>query len=160
MVDRVATGMVAGAAGTVALNIATYVDMALRGRPPSQPPAQVAGDLAQRVGIDLNPGDQESDEALAAAEQRRSGLGSLMGYVVGLGVGAGYGLVRPIAKSSLALDGAALGLAAMLASDAPSVALGKTNPATWGFAGWAADVVPHLAYGLVAAVVYAAFTDG
>ena len=31
-------GVVAGAMGTVALNIATYADMAIRGRPPSSAP--------------------------------------------------------------------------------------------------------------------------
>lgn len=159
MPHRALTGLMAGAAGTVALNVATYLDMAIRGRPPSQTPAQVAGELAQKVGVDVNPDDYQSDEAKSTAEHRRSGLGSLMGYVIGLGIGTSYGLARPYVNSPLALSGAGLGLSAMLASDAPSVALGKTNPTKWGVSGWAADLVPHLAYGLVAAVVYEAFAD-
>jgi hypothetical protein len=44
----------------------------------------------------------------------------------------------------------------MASSDAPAVKLGVTNPAEWGTSGWLADLVPHLAYGLVTAAVYEA----
>jgi hypothetical protein len=42
----------------------------------------------------------------------------------------------------------------MAAADAPAVALGATDPATWGLAGWVSDIVPHLAYGFVIVLVY------
>jgi hypothetical protein len=38
MLRGVLVGTLAGAAGTVALNIVTYADMAVRGRPASEPP--------------------------------------------------------------------------------------------------------------------------
>src|SRR5438067_2422237 len=42
MVRGILVGTLAGAAGTVALNIVTYADIALRGRPASEAPAKVA----------------------------------------------------------------------------------------------------------------------
>ena len=74
-------GATAGAAGTVALDITTYLDMAIRGRSSSGVPAKVAGSLTETAGIDLAP-DGNSE----AAENRKSGIGALMGDVVGLGV--------------------------------------------------------------------------
>jgi hypothetical protein len=154
-------GATAGAAGTTALNIATYADMTLRGRPSSEVPAEVAGELAQRVGLDLAAGGGDGDGAKQKAQHRRSGLGALMGYGVGLGLGLAYGALRPrLTLPGRLVAGGALGLAAMAASDAPATALKKTNPATWGAAGWLADVVPHLAYGLVTAATYEALAHG
>lgn len=147
----VLTGLVAGAAGTVALNVATYADMALRGRPSSSVPAQVAGKLAGKAGIDLS-GEEK------ATQNRKSGLGALSGYAVGLGVGATYGLVRPLLGDvSVGRAGVVLGLAAMAGSDVPATALGVTDPTTWSIGSWASDVVPHLAYGLLTAATYEAF---
>lgn len=147
----VLTGLLAGAAGTVALNAATYSDMALRGRPSSSVPAQVAGTLAGKAGIDLSGEDETT-------QNRKSGLGALSGYAVGLGVGAAYGLVRPLLGDvSVPRAGVVLGLAAMAGSDVPATALGVTDPTTWGIGGWASDVVPHLAYGLLTAATYEAF---
>jgi hypothetical protein len=54
--------------------------------------------------------------------------------------------------------GIGVGLAAMAASDIPIAALRMSDPATWGVSGWEANVVPHLAYGLVTAIAYDAFT--
>lgn len=143
-------GVIAGAAGTMALDVTTYLDMALRARPASQVPAQVAGTLAERVGLDLSPdGDGQ------AARNRRGGLGALLGYGVGVGVGAAYGLLRSRARRvPLPLAAAGLGLAAMAASDVPAVTLKVTDPRTWGASGWLADAVPHLAYGWATAAAY------
>ena len=138
-------GTAAGAVGTVALNAATYADMAIRGRPSSSVPAEVAGKLAEKAGLDLG-----SDET---GQNRKSGLGALSGYAVGLGVGTVYGLVRPhLGDVSRTRAGVVLGLAAMAGSDVPSAALGVTDPTTWGLNGWVSDIVPHLAYGLMTAV--------
>lgn len=41
------------------------------------------------------------------------------------------------------------GLGVMAATDGVSTALGATDPRSWAAADWAADVVPHLAYGAV-----------
>ncbi len=148
-------GLAAGATGTVALNVATYADIAIRGRPSSGTPAKVAGTLAESTGINLAPnGNAET------AEHRKSGIGALMGYVTGLGIGAAYGVVRPrLAGASIPLAGAVLGLAAMAASDVPATVTGATDPRTWGTSGWLADLIPHLAYGVVTALAFEAFDD-
>ena len=41
----------------------------------------------------------------------------------------------------------------MAGSDIPSVALGTTDPRSWSAPSWTADIVPHLAYGLVTVAV-------
>ena len=150
-------GAAASAVGTVALNVVTYADMAIRGRPSSEVPARVAGALAEKVGLDLPGGSNGAggDEG-RKAENRRSGLGALQGYAVGLGLGTLYGLLRPGGVSTL-LTGVALGLAAMVASDLPATALGVTDPREWPASGWAADIVPHLAYGVVVKTTMDAF---
>jgi hypothetical protein len=147
-------GIAAGAVGTIALDVATYLDMVVRARPASSLPAEVAGALAERAGVELAAGGNDSEPA----GNRRSGLGALFGYGVGLGVGAAYGLLRsrlPEPRRPRAAA-AALGLAAMAASDLPATALGVTDPRTWGAAGWASDLLPHLAYGFATATVYEA----
>jgi len=147
-------GAAAGAVGTVALNAATYADMVIRARPASSVPAMVARKLAEKANVDLSGGDGEE-----AAQSRQSGLGALFGIATGLGVGAAYGLFRPVLgrEVSKTKAGVVLGLAAMAGSDVPSTALGVTNPANWGANSWVSDAVPHLAYGLVTAVAYEAF---
>lgn len=157
MAQPLLAGLAAGAVGTVALNVATYLDMAVRGRASSTVPAQVAGTIAEKTHLPLKAEDEEGP----AAESRRTALGQLMGYVTGLGVGAVYGLVRPHARDvPWPLSGIALGAAAMAGSDVPATLLGVTDPATWPPSSWAADVVPHLAYGLATALAYDAFTSG
>lgn len=149
----VVIGAVAGAVGTVALNATTYADMALRGRPSSSVPSQVVERLAGKLGVELSGEDETT-------QNRKSSLGALSGYAVGLGVGSAYGLVRPLlGEVSVPRAGAALGLAAMAGSDVPAAALGVTNPAEWGASSWASDIVPHLAYGVVAAAAYEAFGE-
>jgi len=141
------TGAFAGAAGTSALNLVTYSDMIWRGRGASAVPAQVAGRLAQAARLPLRrPG--EDDERVS---NRRSGLGSLLGYAVGIGLGTLYGVVRSRRDVSLAVAALALGASAMVLSDAPATAMKVTDPRRWGASGWAADLVPHLAYGFVTA---------
>jgi hypothetical protein len=152
---RLVAGIVSGAAGTVALDLLTNHDMQIRGRPASEVPAKVVGRLAEDVGagglVDPSSGEQ--------ASSRRSALGALSGYLVGLGLGAAYGLTDARrAVGSVALAAPLLGGAAMAASDVPAVATGATDPASWGAMGWAADVIPHLAYGAVTAFTYELLT--
>lgn len=163
MIGQVMRGVAAGAVGTAALNIATYVDMTVRGRPSSDMPSRVAGKLTQAVGLDLQA-EQDgskpvSEDEKAKATHRLSGLGALMGYVTGLGVGAVYGALRPRPSSiSLPLAGLALGAAAMAGSDVPATVTGATDPRTWGATGWVADIVPHVIYGVVTVAAYEAFS--
>ena len=118
MLREMLLGTAAGAVGTIALDAATYADMAVRARPSSSVPAEIAGRLAEKAGLDLG-----SDEA---EQNRKSGLGALSGYVVGLGVGTAYGLIRPHLKEvSKARAGIALGLAAMARSAVPCRRAGR-----------------------------------
>lgn len=150
MMRAIARGLVAGAAGTVALNVTSYVDMAARGRGSSSTPAQTAGELADKAGVQL-----ADDPDSATAQNRRSGLGALMGYVTGLGVGAVYGVLRS-KVGSLSRPVATLGLttAATAASAGPMTILGITDPRHWDARSWAMDLGPHLVYGVVTAVVH------
>jgi hypothetical protein len=56
MASPILTGTAAGAVGTVALNIATYLDMTMRARPASSVPAKLVGVLADKAGVDLANG--------------------------------------------------------------------------------------------------------
>jgi xanthosine utilization system XapX-like protein len=146
MVSSVLTGVLAGAAGTAALNIVTYLDMAGRGRPASSMPAQAAEKMSHAVGISLGEGDTK--------QNRVQGLGALLGYATGLTVGAGYGLARSRVRVPAPLAAVGLGLAAMAVSGASLPALGLTDPRSWSASSWAMDVVPHLAYGVVTAITF------
>lgn len=158
MLGNVLIGVAAGAVGTVALNGVTYGDMVVRGRGSSSVPAEMAGKLANKVGIDLSGKGEGPDGA--TAQNRKSGLGALQGYVVGLGIGAAYGLLRQRPREVRTMrDGVVLGLAAMAASDVPTAALGVSDPRTWGANAWLSDLVPHLAYGVTTAVAYEAFAE-
>jgi hypothetical protein len=145
----VTKGLLAGAAGTLALDLATYGDMLLRGRGSSGVPAQVAERLADRAGVPLGEDEEKGNRTQAA--------GALLGYVTGLGAGAAYGLLRhrqaPLPNWAA---GPVLGAAAMAGSDVPAAALRVTDPTSWDLKSWLSDVVPHLVYGLTTASVYRA----
>ncbi|MFI2410753.1 hypothetical protein [Streptomyces sp. NPDC018947] len=142
-------GLIAGAAGTVALNLTTYGDMLLRGRGSSDMPAEVADRVADRVGLVL--GDEETKP------HREQAFGALLGYATGLGVGAVYGMLRgrrgPLPDW---VAGPLLGAAAMVGSDVPAAALGVTDLSQWDGTSWVSDIVPHVVYGFTTASVYQA----
>lgn len=146
MRNRIIAGLLGGAAGTTALNAVGYADMALRGRPASEVPEQLVDTLAERIGVEL--GDEE-------ALGRRQGIAGLLGIATGLGVGAAYGLAGGAHTPTRVAAGAvALAAAASLAGEAPSAVAGLTDPRTWAAEDWLADLVPHLAYGVVTAITY------
>jgi hypothetical protein len=136
-------GALAGAAGTTALNAATYLDMAARGRPASPTPEKSVEVLASRAGVDI-PGDGET------RQNRLAGLGPLLGAGTGVGVGVVFGLLR---RAGFHLPGpvgaVVVGATAMAASDVSMTRLGVTDPKEWDAAGWLSDALPHLAYGAV-----------
>lgn len=144
-------GAAAGAAGTIALNTATCADMAIRARSGSSVPDEVAGIIAERAGLDLGEGD--------TAANRKTGLGALMGYANGVGVGVAYGVLRPAFGKEVSAPWAALGLtlASTAGTDAPIAATGVSDPTTWPPSSWAMDLGFHLAYGLATAAVYEMF---
>ena len=165
MANRIVAGLAAGAAGTLALNVTSYLDMLVRGRPASELPAKVAGRIADEVGMPLHFDPSESaqangdggDSSAAAERNRQEALGALLGYANGLAIGLTYAIVRLILpRPPTWLAGAALGSLAMAASDFPATRLGLTDPKTWSGADWMADVVPHMAYGVAAAFTFEA----
>ncbi len=84
MANKAMAGLIVGAVGTTALNVVTYADMVLRGRPASETPAKVAGILAGKVGVDLS-GGEGGQSGKEQAQSRQEGLGSLLSYVTGAG---------------------------------------------------------------------------
>ncbi len=117
----IAAGVAAGAVGTVALNTVTYLDMLVRGRPASNVPADAARKLLAGVYL----GDDDT------APNRQEALGSLLGVVTGLGVGAFYGLIRSRAYVPSPAADLCLAAGVMVGSDLPLTALGLTDPRKW-----------------------------
>ena len=140
-------GAIAGAVGTIALEGASYADMYGQGRPASALPARAAAQLAERLGIDLGPPDDDATDSRAAA------LGALLGYGLGVGAGAAFGLLTRRWRRTSVRAALGLGAAVMVAADGPLIAQGLTDPRTWGVKGWLSDIVPHAVYGLTAATV-------
>jgi hypothetical protein len=142
-------GALAGAAGTTALNAATFVDMALRARPASSTPEQTVERGAELVGASL-PEDEDQKQA------RESGLGSLLGSLAGVGAGVALGALRATTGRPRGVAGT-VGTAwvlAMLAGNGPMTVLGVTDPRTWRPVDWAADIAPHLAYAVAASAAF------
>jgi hypothetical protein len=139
----VGVGAAAGAAGSTALNAATYLDMAVRGRPASSTPEQTAEKLAERAGVTV-PG--EGDQR----QNRLSGLGPLFGTAAGVGAGVLLGLARRLGWRPGPVTGSVVaGGLVMLASDGTMTALGVTDPREWDATSWVSDILPHLVYGAV-----------
>lgn len=87
-------------------------------------------------------------------DNRVAGLGPLLGIVAGVATGAVVGAAR----GARLVDGRAATAAAatvlgMLAGNLPMTVAGLTDPRQWSASDWLADLVPHLAYGAVTAVV-------
>jgi hypothetical protein len=144
------TGAAAGAAGTSALNAATYLDMALRARPSSSTPEQVIDTLAHRAGHPV-PGSGETKA------NRLEGLGALGGIATGVAVGAAFGVLRRRGlRFGRVLGPVVIGAAAMVATDAGMARLGISDPREWDAASWLSDAVPHLAFGVVTYATLAA----
>ncbi|MFP3466561.1 hypothetical protein [Leifsonia sp. SIMBA_070] len=143
----VSAGLAAGAAATTALNAVTYLDMVLRGRPVSTTPERSVEKLADSAGVRI-PGDEDT------RPNRVSGLGALLGIATGVGVGVALAGTRAMGlRAGPLVTGIATAATAMAASDIPMVRMKITDPRTWSRADWLSDIVPHLAYGLVAALV-------
>ncbi|MCX4391024.1 hypothetical protein OG777_29425 [Micromonospora peucetia] len=141
-----ADGAIAGAVGSVALNMVSYLDMVVRARPASSTPEKTAGRLAGVAHVDLGPEDR--------AANRRSGLGPLLGYGIGVAAGLGYALLARGRRMPLPLAAGVLGGGVMTMSDGSMTLLGVTDPRSWRRSDWLADIVPHLAYGVAAAATW------
>ncbi|WP_019629159.1 hypothetical protein [Actinomadura atramentaria] len=139
--DAVTRGLIAGAAGTSALNFTTYLDMAVRGRPASSTPEETVDKLAGDVGVDLGKG--------SSAAGRKEGIGTLLGYATGLGSAVCYAMLAR-RRAPWPVGVLALGALAMIGSNAPMTLLGVTDPRKWSATSWISDAVPHMAYGAAA----------
>ncbi|MDG4787002.1 hypothetical protein O7626_13860 [Micromonospora sp. WMMD1102] len=144
-------GAIAGAVGSVALNVVTYLDMALRARPASNTPEESAQRLAEMLHVGLGPEDR--------AANRRSGLGPLLGYATGVLSGAALTLTGSRRLPGPVAAGL-FGAVAMLASDGTLTALGVTDPRRWSRTDWLTDIVPHLAYGVAAVATLGQLSRG
>jgi hypothetical protein len=144
-------GAAAGAAGSTALNAVTYLDMAVRGRGTSSTPEDTVEKLAATAHVPI-PGEGET------RENRKQGLGPLLGLVAGSGVGVIGGLARASGHRSATPVGITLTtLGVLVVANGPMTALGITDPRTWSATDWASDLVPHLAYGVVVTTTMDAF---
>ncbi|GGO90297.1 hypothetical protein [Wenjunlia tyrosinilytica] len=141
------SGAAAGAVGTTALDVVTYLDMVTRGRPTSSTPEDSIEALSRTSHIPV-PGDD------ATRANRVAGLGALTGLFAGVGVGAVLGLTQSAGwrprRFMLGLAATALVLAA---GNGPMTVLGVTDPKTWSATDWVSDLVPHAAYGVTTAWV-------
>jgi len=123
----------------------------VRGRPSSSTPEQTVEKLAASAHVSI-PGDVQT------RENRKQGLGPLMGLVAGVGVGVLVGLARASGYRSSKPVGVALTtLGVLVVANGPMTVLGVTDPRTWSATDWASDVVPHLAYGAVVKTTMDAF---
>lgn len=130
-------GILAGAVGTLALDVATYLDMALTGRPASGAPGETVRRTAGALGAEP-PGDDERVEA----------YGALGGIATGVGLGVAASLARSAGvRLPAPLGAAAIGGLAMAATDVPMAVGGVSDPRDWSRVDWVRDVLPHLAYG-------------
>ncbi len=147
MIRSLLAGAAAGAAGTTALNGATYADMVLRGRGSSGTPEATVEAVADRLDMQV-PGQGE------ARSNRVQGLGALSGIATGVGVGVVLAGLRAAGFRPGTLLGSvvAAGLA-MAGSTGPMAGLGVSDPRTWTAEAWVADALPHLAYGAVTSAV-------
>lgn len=143
-------GAVAGAVGASALNVTTYLDMLIRGRPASEAPQRLVEQLALEVGVGIpvNP-----DERM----NRAQALGSLSGLLTGITVGMTVGAlrqsgIRPPAWISVPV----ISLTAMTAADLPLAITKISDPTDWSTTDWLADLLPHLVFG---SVVHVALTS-
>jgi hypothetical protein len=154
MLAQMLKGAAAGAAGTTALNAVTYLDMAIRGRPASSTPEDTVEKMAERAHVTI-PGDGDK------RANRIAGLGPILGLAAGVAVGAAYGAVTSFTgKPTLRTGTLATGVSALLVGNAPMTVLGVTDPRQWDARAWISDIVPHVAYALVAAKTYDALSDG
>jgi hypothetical protein len=142
---NLAHGAIAGAVGTTALNVATFLDMVLRGRPASSTPETTVDRLADVVHVQI-PGSDDQRDA------RRTATGSLLGTAAGVGAGVVLGALRQTGRPhGVGGTAAAAWVLAMLAGNGPMTVMQVTDPRQWGAQDWAADIVPHLAYAAAAA---------
>jgi hypothetical protein len=143
LLNGLANGALAGAAGATALNAFTYTQQAITGSPSSATPDQAAQAVIHAAGAEV-PGSPDT------RQNRLEGLGPLSGYGVGIGVGALAGALQEIGvELPFGIATLAVGLGAMAVSDGVMAIVGITDPRSWTPSSVLSDALPHLAYGVV-----------
>ncbi|MEV4539472.1 hypothetical protein AB0J82_37430 [Asanoa sp. NPDC049518] len=153
MLSGATAGAAAGAAGCAALDATTYLDMAVRGRPSSNVPAETAEAFVKHLPLDV-PGQN------SRRQNRFNGLGGLSGVLTGVSVGAAFGLLHGYGwRPALPVGAVAVGLGAMAVSDGTLAGLRVSDPRTWSVTDWLSDLIPHLVYGTVTYATLVALED-
>lgn len=138
VVTPLGRGLLAGVVGTLALDAATYLDMALTGRPASRVPEEAVRRAALAAGLDL-PAD----------DPRLPAYGAVGGLLTGSAVGVVASLLRERGPRLRSPVGAmAVGVLAMASTNLPLTLAGLTDPRAWSRSHWVRDVLPHLAFGV------------
>ena len=150
MLQRVLLGIIAGAAGTMALDITTYGDMFLRGRPPaaSPPPSPVVWPIRSASGFRQRR-DRGKSRQPSQCHRGPAWLRDRLRHRRRLRLIRGRG-----GRIPTPLAGTAVGILAMVASDLPIALSGASDPRTWTPVDWLSDLIPHLVYGLVTVQTY------
>jgi hypothetical protein len=139
-------GLLAGAAGITALDAVSYLDMFVRGRPPSDVPGRTANVLAKKLGSGALDGDD------ARTANRRRASGALIGYADGALSAAALGVVRSAVKVPWPLGAVLLTAWTLAVGEGSAVRAGVTDWTQWSATDWISDIVPRLAYGAVTAL--------
>jgi hypothetical protein len=85
----------------------------------------------------------------------------LLGTAAGVGTGVVLGAARGAGwRPGVSRTVAAATALALVAGNGPMTGLGVTDPRRWSTADWLSDVIPHVAYGVVAGWVLAALRPG
>ena len=139
---RLTNGLLAGAAATLARELVSSVDMAVRGRPVSSTHERMVRRIADGIHVSLGTGER--------AANRVAGLGPLLGFANGVLAVTVFALLTGRRRPPLPVAAVLVGAGGMLIADAPMAALGVASPRRWGVQGWFEDGAPYLAYSLVA----------
>lgn len=144
LASSVGKGLFAGAAGTAAMTISSTIETKLRGRKPSDAPAQAA---AKVLGV----------SPVGEDEKKRFSKLAHWGY------GTGWGAMRGVIGASglRGIPAAALFFAAVWGTELVMLpALGVAPPATeWGTGEIATDAWHHVSYAVTTSITYELF-DG
>ncbi|MEU7841514.1 hypothetical protein AB0B39_11110 [Micromonospora sp. NPDC049114] len=136
-------GLVAGAAGTLARELCSNLDVGLRARPMSGTHERAVQRMADMTRMDLGSAER--------AANRRAGFGPVFGFVNGVLAVSLFAALPGRRRLPLHVAAGVIGVGGMVVADGSMTALGVTDPRRWGAEGWFEDALPYVAYGLAAA---------
>ncbi|MFI6761168.1 hypothetical protein ACIBF5_18725 [Micromonospora sp. NPDC050417] len=141
--SRLTDGLLAGAVGTLARELVSNLDVAVRARPLSDTHQRAVRRLAEVARLSLGPEERAAD--------RRAGLGPVLGYVNGVLTVALFATVTTWWRPPVPVAAGIVAIGGMLVADGQLAALKVTNPRRWRAQDWFEDAVPYVAYSLTAA---------